>query len=202
MRIIMHSYGSFFFKFLNKSVTKTLSSHYRVFLFYHIYQCDPDPHILTKSTAAARIPFSPQHNNMNTTCQQSTTNERNSKESEGILDFLFIQSRISEKQTCFHPGAALFLHMCCFAAGFSAQSIAECLWWPLGAGAQSNPREGNGGEGFECDTNRKQALCSLPLSGAHETFIPNFSLAQAILWAYLTQCALPGAYITGTVERY
>ena len=77
-----------------------------------------------------------------------------------------------------------------------AASSWECLCWPLGAGAQSNPREGNGGEGFECGTNRKQALCSFLLSGAHERFIPNFVLARA----YLTQYALPGAYITGPVE--
>lgn len=37
---------------------------------------------------------------------------------------------------------------------------------------------------------------------AHERFIPNFALAQAIFKAYLTQYALPGVYITGTVERY
>lgn len=68
-----------------------------------------------------------------------------------------------------------------------------------------NPREGNGGEGFECDTNRKQALCSLLLSGVYGVFfffIPNFALVQAILQTYLTQYVLPAAYITGPVERY
>lgn len=32
--------------------------------------------------------------------------------------------------------------------------------------------------------------------------IPNFGLAQAILQAYLTRYALPGAYITCAVEIY
>lgn len=64
-----------------------------------------------------------------------------------------------------------------------------------------NLAEGNGGEGFECGTNRKPASCSLPISDTHERFIPNFAVAQAVFWAYLTQCALPGAYIRTTAER-
>lgn len=70
-------------------------------------------------------PFIPLHNKMDITSifiqltegKQSITNERNAKESEGILDFPFTLSRISGKQPCFHPGAVLFLHMCCCAAG-------------------------------------------------------------------------------------
>lgn len=112
--------------------SKKQSSHCSVLFIYHIH----NPYILTKSRAAGRIPFIPRHNKMDITCivipvakcKQSTPNEKNAKESEGILDFLFILSRISEKQTCFHPGAVLFLHMCCCAADeFSARSSAEQL---------------------------------------------------------------------------
>lgn len=83
----------------------------------------------------------------------------------------------------------------------STQAAKECLWWPLGAGAQSNPREGNGGEGLACGTNRKPAFFVPPLlSAAHEGFIPNFAVVQAVFSAYLTQYVLPAAYITRTAE--
>lgn len=56
-----------------------------------------------------------------------------------------------------------------------AASSWKCLHWPLGAGAQSNPREGNGGEGFECDTNRKLWVwVFFQLSGAHKRFTQKF----------------------------
>lgn len=56
------------------------------------------------------------------------------------------------------------------------------------------------GRGLNVTQTGNNALCSLLLSGAHERFIPNFALVQAVLCP--TQHALPGAYITGSVERY
>lgn len=102
-----------------------------------------------------------------TKCKQSTRNEKNAKESEGILDFLFIRSRMAEKQTCFHPGAALFLHMCCCAPECSVQpSSWKCLRWPLGAGAQSTPGKEMEGRGLNV-TQTGNKLCVPSCSVVH-----------------------------------
>lgn len=171
-----------------------------------------NPCSLTKSRAAAHIPFIPQHNKMDITsifipltiCKQSTLYERNAKESEGILDFLFILSSISEKQTCFHPGAVLSLHMCCCLADeFSSQSSAvqlkvfmlafrrRCTIEPQG-------RKWRGGVWMR---HKQEISFVFPPPKWHTGRIYS-KLCSCILQAYLTQYALPEVYIIGAVERY
>lgn len=135
-----------------------------------------------------------------TKCTLSTLTGKNAKESEGILDFPLCttmdqwKTNIFSSRGCIVSPYVVVLQMNSVSSWVQLKAFVLALSCRCRFTIKSRGRKW--GEGSECDTNRKRALCSCLLLGAHERFIPNFVFFQGILWA------LPGAYITNTGGRY
>lgn len=89
-----------------------------------IQQSDLIPYILTDQSIWSRFIQSSTRYDGEKHLRSRLTNRRHAKESDG--DFLFKLSGLSEKQTCFHPGAVLFLHRCCCASDDFSGAAEKC----------------------------------------------------------------------------
>lgn len=135
-----------------------------------------------------RIPFCARHEEMEkTSVFMSTTNERNAEESEGVLGLFYSRSRW--KTNMFSPRSCIVPpHKS--SRAFRRRCSIESKWKEM---------EGRGLNVAQTGSR----LCVASRSASHtKGLFQNFAVVKVIFSAYLTQCALPAVYITGTAETY